>query len=345
MPNIVRFLEVWNFKSIQHLQLECRRVNVFIGEPNTGKSNLLEALGLLSFPHTGNIRDFVRMERMSDLFHECDLTGEVRVGVNSLRSEETGGQVWSPQEKSAYITLRSEGIFITGEGEDGFASVSCRWTFTHSGELKVVSASGEWPYFNPFRFYRFSPTPTFRYSPPLFLLPPRGENLPFILVAHPKVQEYASRFFERFGQRLMVKPEGGLLEVVWELKKILRSLPYSLVSDTLQRLVFHIAAIETNRDSVLIFEEPEAHAFPEYTKYLAEWIADDESNQYFISTHNPYFLISLVEKTLVEDIAVFITYLRDRQTGVRPITGESLTRLLDLEADVFFNLDLLLEEG
>ena len=42
-------LTVENFKSIRRLELECRRVNIFIGEPNTGKSNILEALGLLSF--------------------------------------------------------------------------------------------------------------------------------------------------------------------------------------------------------------------------------------------------------------------------------------------------------
>ncbi|MHA1431833.1 MAG: hypothetical protein ACTSRV_15795 [Candidatus Freyarchaeota archaeon] len=47
---------------------------------------------------------------------------------------------------------------------------------------------------------------------------------------------------------------------------------------------------------MLVFEEPEAHAFPYYTKFLAEKIALDTSNQYFISTHNPYFLLSILEK-------------------------------------------------
>ena len=42
-------LEIKNFKSIEHLDIECRRINVLIGEPNTGKSNILEALGLISY--------------------------------------------------------------------------------------------------------------------------------------------------------------------------------------------------------------------------------------------------------------------------------------------------------
>jgi len=40
-PNIDNFLnwvEIKNFKSIKDLRLDCKRVNVFIGKPNVGKS-------------------------------------------------------------------------------------------------------------------------------------------------------------------------------------------------------------------------------------------------------------------------------------------------------------------
>ena len=46
---MITTLNIERFKSIRTLELSCRRVNVFIGEPNTGKSNILEALGLLSW--------------------------------------------------------------------------------------------------------------------------------------------------------------------------------------------------------------------------------------------------------------------------------------------------------
>jgi len=45
------------------------RVNVFIGEPNIGKSNILEVIGLLSHVVYGSISDFVRMESLLDLFY------------------------------------------------------------------------------------------------------------------------------------------------------------------------------------------------------------------------------------------------------------------------------------
>jgi AAA15 family ATPase/GTPase len=103
-------------------------------------------------------------------------------------------------------------------------------------------------------------------------------------------------------------------------------------------------AIETNQDSIVIFEEPETHAFPFYTKFLAEKIALIKNNQYFITTHNPYFLLSVIEKAPKDDIGIFITYFKDYQTKVRPISKEEMAQILDLDASVFFNLDQFLEE-
>lgn len=41
-------LSIKNFKSIKELQIPCKKLNVFIGEPNSGKSNIIEALSLQS---------------------------------------------------------------------------------------------------------------------------------------------------------------------------------------------------------------------------------------------------------------------------------------------------------
>ncbi|MFN3762347.1 MAG: AAA family ATPase, partial [Anaerolineae bacterium] len=75
---MIQTLEIHNFKSIRHLVLDCRRVNVFIGEPNTGKSNILEAVGVFSVPFTGCFRDFIRMENMADVFCDSRLEETVR---------------------------------------------------------------------------------------------------------------------------------------------------------------------------------------------------------------------------------------------------------------------------
>lgn len=45
---MIASLAIQRFKSIQSLTLACRKINVFIGPPDTGKTNILEALFLVS---------------------------------------------------------------------------------------------------------------------------------------------------------------------------------------------------------------------------------------------------------------------------------------------------------
>ncbi|MGC8944552.1 MAG: AAA family ATPase [Anaerolineae bacterium] len=328
---MIQTLEIQNFKSIRHLRIDCRRVNVFIGEPNTGKSNILESLGIFSAPFTGDFGDFVRMEEMTDLFYNHNLRDEItiRAGQSSfhLRFNEREGTSKGEMELETFI---------------GAEAVPYNFDFTG----RRVSIFPVLSPHNPHKFYRFSPTSQFRRIPASFLLPPYGENLPYLLLVNPELRKSLGDLFAPFNLRLVVGYRGDQLSVQKEVGEVIVSLPYTIVSDTLRRIAFYLAAMETNQESVLILEEPESHAFPYYTKYLAERIALDDSNQYFISTHNPYLLIPLLEKTPAEELAVFVTYFREDQTMVRPIAGkEELEKVLDLDlADIFFNLHLLVDK-
>ena len=103
-------------------------------------------------------------------------------------------------------------------------------------------------------------------------------------------------------------------------------------------------AIESNKDSSLVFEEPEAHAFPYYTKHLGERLASDENkNQYFIATYNPYLLSAIWEKAKEGDVAVFATYYRNYETRVKPLTSEDMGWLF--EADPFLGVSHLVEDA
>jgi hypothetical protein len=117
---------------------------------------------------------------------------------------------------------------------------------------------------------------------------------------------------------------------------------YHLLSDTLQRIIFYFVAIQTNKKSTLVFEEPEVHSFPPYIKFLAEKIALDNNNQYFVSTHNIDFLLSLLSKTPKQDIAIFLTYMKNYQTGVKLLNDENIKNILDLKIDLFFNINKFL---
>ena len=70
---MIKKLSISNFKSVRQLDIDCKKVNLFIGEPNTGKSNILEALALLSWctrPTEALLNNYVRFELIQNLFYD-----------------------------------------------------------------------------------------------------------------------------------------------------------------------------------------------------------------------------------------------------------------------------------
>jgi hypothetical protein len=95
---------------------------------------------------------------------------------------------------------------------------------------------------------------------------------------------------------------------------------------------------------VLLLDEPESNTFPFYTKYLAERIALDETNQFFITTHNPYLLLSLIEKTPIKDLNVCIAEMKNYETILHILNEKQITKVLDFNSDVFFNFNQIIAE-
>ncbi|RLG59549.1 MAG: ATPase [Candidatus Hydrothermarchaeota archaeon] len=322
---MIETLEIANFKSIKHLRLDCKRINIFIGKPNSGKSNILESLGIFSFPYK-DLRSFVRFESPSNLFYDENIEEKVTIKAdnNILEIEFKEG------------SFRGKGINI--KQKTGILDFNIDYEGSGS-----YSYSEEWRY-PPIKFYRFVVRKDFPRKESEFLLPPSGENLLAIFLTHKELRKVIANIFSEYGLRIVLKPQENKIEVQKEIEDIIISYPYSLVSDTLQRVVFHLVAIETNKNSVIIFEEPEAHAFPYYTKFLAERMALDKKNQYFISTHNPYFILSILEKASSEELGIFITYFEDYQTKIKSLSKEEIEELMGLGADLFFNIERFLEE-
>lgn len=326
---MVKSLTIKNFKSIRDLKIGCKRVNIFIGRPNMGKSNILEGIGILSFPYLHkehlnlNLRNIVRFSDMTNLFYDNDLSQKIEIQADSTNLE------------VKYENDEFKGVCIDGKEE------LFRFHFDYNSQGRVSVAQ----IFPPFRFYRFEAMNTFKARITECLLPPRGDNLMYLLLINKNLRNLVADIFREYELRIVLKPQESKIEVQKEVEDVIIAYPYFTVSDTLQRIIFYLVAVETNKNSVIVFEEPESHAFPYYTKFLAERIALDTSNQYFISTHNPYLLLSLLEKTPKKDIGIFITYLKDFQTKVRLIEEEKqLSEFLDLDVSVFFNIDKFLEK-
>ncbi len=76
MMEMIHRLRIENSKSIKELDLELNRINILIGEPDTGKSNILEAISILTRARQlvierikTPIDNYVHMKNMRDLFY------------------------------------------------------------------------------------------------------------------------------------------------------------------------------------------------------------------------------------------------------------------------------------
>jgi hypothetical protein len=320
-------LSISNFKSIRQLDIDCKKINLFIGEPNTGKSNILEALALLSWcggPEQTSLSDYIRLEFTQNLFYDQLLDQSVEIRMSTTAISPTGLQVIF--ENGSYTIRALDGNLVRGLDKDAH----CTWS--------TLSASA-----THIKFFRFRPLDRYDDNEPGALKPPDGPNLFAVVLSSRTLRETMMEFFRKYGLMLVLKPHERIFELQKHADGLIFSYPYSTTSDTLQRIIFYTVAMASNKDSVLVFEEPESNAFPYYTKYLGEQIALDETNQFFIATHNPYLLSAIVEKGRKEDVQVFITYFQDYQTMVRPLTPDEVSELM--EADPFFNLDRFVEKG
>jgi len=312
-------LSVSNFKSVRQLNIECKKVNLFIGEPNTGKSNILEALALMSWwaRPSQNLGDFVRFQATQNLFYDQLVDHEIQVSLSlSSGKPDTGLYVRFGKNRfwlRSHPTSRDR-AWIDYQGHFSGSNVDVK-----TGDIK---------------FFRFKNLPKHTDTTPGALKPPDGVNLFSVVFGSESLREY--------GLMIVFKPQERVFEVQKQTGDLVFSYPYTLASDTLRRIIFYTVAIASNKDSVLVFEEPESNAFPYYTKYLGERIALDQTNQFFIATHNPYLLSAVIEKARKEDVQVFITYFKDFQTRIKPLMPDQVSELM--EADPFFNMDRFTEE-
>ena len=351
-------LEIRNFKSVEHVELDCQRVNVLIGKPNTGKSNILESLGLVSYvghsQRSGNLESFVRCEDVSNLFHGGLLSRPIEITLNRSRSL---GEELRIQERVGLILGYVNGRFKGGVGEEGLIRERGTepihtpvepnsYAIVGSGlSLSVSEGTGALGIVPTCKFYRFAPLSSFPVKAGGFLSPPSGANLLSLLLRDLELANEVNALFSESGLKLGLRAEENRIEVLTQYGNFSFSHPYHLTSTHLQRLVFHVAALRTNSDSLVVLEDPESYRYSSHVADLAESISlDDRGNQYFLSTHSPHFLKSLLEKTPPGDLAVFMTNCYDYRTRVSQIPQRDLA-VLTQGADLSSSFGVLLENA
>ena len=104
----------------------------------------------------------------------------------------------------------------------------------------------------------------------------------------------------------------------------------------MQRIIFFKSAISSNKNSILLFEEPESHSFPPYIVHITQQIVHSKSNQFFISTHSPFIVNDFLENCR-EELSIFLIDYKNGETSVRKLTNEEIYEIYQYGVDLFAN--------
>lgn len=325
---MIQNLSIKNFKSIKDLKISCKKLNVFIGEPNSGKSNIIEAFTLQSriLSTHGLNKQIFRYKTVSDLFFDFDSSKSIEVVTDQNQLSLNFG-VKKPDG-------RLDNKFYLTVGRERKKNIQ----INHNGTMPHQTVNRD----SNVLFYEFKRIEHYPKSFHPNLYPPYGENLSSFLLSNNELKKWVSELLKSKGFKLTFKPNENEILFSKLVDDEIYSYQYLALSETLQRIIFYTVAVNSNKDSIILFDEPETNTFPLFTKELAERIALDETNQFFITTHNPYLLLSLIEKSKEVDINIYITQMKDYKTVVNLLTTEQISEVLDLNSDVFFNFDNIL---
>ena len=265
-----------NFKSIPQVSLEnCARINLIIGGPNTGKSNILEALSLFSLPFLKanakkKITQLIRCTNLSELFHFGNTKDPILAVTGALTC----------------VVKYDEDETVSVEMNDAVKP----YRYRVDKNLKFLHDRNQFK--SPVvKRYIFPGKTIFRKHHLSYPIPPYGFNL--------------------------TKPEIAQ-------------------SETLQRIDFFKTVIKSNTESILLFEEPEAHCFPPFTTQITQEMMGNRENQYFLSTYSPFMIHDLLENAGSE-LAIFKTEHVDFETVIRRLSEDELDDMFQKGVDLFTN--------
>lgn len=331
-----RQVHIQNFKSIQNLEFTASRVNLLIGKPNVGKSNILEALGLFSLPYlslnnrkTKKISDFIRCNAFTELFPFRNIENSIKIETDVLGVS----FAHNVQKANFELIIYDKRTDLNPPEHTFFKAVVEDKTKTIFADFNVTDLPEDWP-----KFYRFTGL-TGKDRNVNFLIPPFGHNAAALLNERTDIATFVGEYLNEYGLDLVLDKQANSIKIQRRSRGYVEQLPVSILADTLQRIIFTLLAIKTNINSAIILEEPESHMYPKYITSVAREIVENKTNQFFIATHSPYLLTEMMETLPPGELGVFVAYYKDYQTQLRKLSANEISENLSYGIDAFLTLD------
>ena len=374
--NFIDNIEIKNFKSIRHQKIEgCKRINVFVGPPNVGKSNILEALGIFSISdNTLPFSDFVRMGKPTTLFFNGVIENNIQIILNDffrakIKYEKEG--IFVSMQEVRYLNNNFENIDPEIENKrilnelDSLDKIIIKGSYFISIENNQISNlrgdSQMRIYDNldndrlnsnvvnrvPVFKYEFKKNLRYNSSHPLNLKHPFGENIFEIISTKEELHESVTSILNSYGLNFLYDSEIQEYKILKMDGNKFFTVPYFMTADTLRRLIFYKAAVLSNNKSILLFEEPEANCYEPYIMEITNAIKNDKNeNQFFIVTHSQYVIDELMrDEGSRNDTNIYLVGLANNETKVKLLSAKASKEAYQTGLNLFFNYQTLWDEN
>ncbi|MEM0481165.1 MAG: hypothetical protein QXQ14_03235 [Candidatus Aenigmatarchaeota archaeon] len=303
-----------------------------IGTPNSGKSNILEAVYLygtikreylfetLAPGYRYDSFKFLRMKELSSLFRNFEIENLIEI------------------KAEGYDMLK---ISYKEELEELLHSyLNFPFTILYKYENFLLAGEKGWKF-------------------PNYLLP-GFENLNYIITErYPTIKEYLiekyNPLLERWG--IKFKSVQSVNEVRFEIEDIDAGITYTLfdlkfLAQSIQYLLLFSSAILANKefshseneDVIVLLEEPDAHMFPILIEEFCNLLRDvsKEKNLFIIlTTHNENALLNIIDKIDKNNLNIFGVVRENKYTKVEKLDIDKIIDLKILEErEIIRNLEM-----
>lgn len=342
MSNHIDHIEITNFKSIRHAKIEgCKRINVFIGYPNVGKSAILEAMSALCYLQRDFNQSFnklCRLRSVTELFCNGNLKEDAVIQYN----EQAKAQFRYLSD--TVLDFKTEQFVINKDNPNDKGTWYVLKNLRFTGQIVDPLQKSQSQDIAKIRKYSFQNAVFDIRTNALDFSFPYGENLTEVIQFDKGLRKEVSELFKFYNLKFLIDQATNSVRGLQEIDaETIYTIPFHQMADTLQRLIFHKAAIMSNRDTVLLFEEPEAHMFPPYiSKFTGDIIYDKNNNQYFIATHSPFVMNDFLEDAR-EELSVYLVGLKNGETTIKRLSDEELYEVYQHGVDLFYNIESYLD--
>ena len=349
MENFIDYITISNFKSIRELKLEgLSRINLFIGKPNVGKSNILEALGVFSLPHlelnsNKRLSTFVRIENQNEIFFDGNFENQISINSNISNCRITKNPEYV-NPNTGVVENSNYNVFEISIDNSEFEAY---YYFDSKPGLNLGGLSRPWKkeISKPVivKYYNYLKGIKTKSQSLNYLIPPHGTNLMQMVENNRLLKRDIIHLFKEYNLELVFDRSSQELKITKPPRNgEIFLIPYNSIADTLQRIIFYKTAIASNQNSVLIFEEPEAHAFPAYISHITHEIINSKSNQFILSTHSPYVLNDFLENAR-DELSIFMVDYKNGETVANKLTKEEIEEIYQYGIDLFTNYETYLK--